>query len=666
MAQPSISQKHCANAIRALTMDAVQRAKSGHPGAPMGMADLAEVLWRQHLRHSPANPDWPNRDRFVLSNGHGSMLIYALLHLSGYDLSIEDIKNFRQLRSKTPGHPEFGHTPGVETTTGPLGQGLANAVGMALAEKTLALQFNRDGYSVIDHRTYVFAGDGCLMEGISHEACSLAGTWKLGKLTVFYDNNGISIDGEVDAWFSDDNVKRFEAYNWQVLEIDGHNPEEISGAIEEANKNTDQPTLISCKTIIGFGSPNKEGTAATHGAPLGVDEIAAARTKLNWPHAPFEIPDEISEAWDCTKTGHEAENLWRQLLSSYENEHPGLAEELRRRLEGALPKSFDNTADQFIEECQRNRENIASRKASQNCLEAYTALLPELIGGSADLTGSNLTNWSGSLPINNELGGNYIYYGVREFGMTAIASGIALHRGFIPFTATFLVFMEYARNATRMAALMNQRSIFVYTHDSIGQGEDGPTHQPIEQLSNLRSTPNLEVWRPCDATETAVAWKQALQRQEGPTALVFSRQSLQHQERNKDQVNSIQLGGYILKDCDSLPEIIIIATGSEVNICADAVAALHLEDIAVRLVSMPCVETFLKQTQDYQDTILPPSVRRRLSVEAASSDYWRKFVGIDGETIGMESFGASAPGDILLDHFGFTTNNVIKTISTMV
>ncbi|MED5411605.1 MAG: transketolase, partial [Pseudomonadota bacterium] len=536
MADNAISRKECANAIRALSMDAVQQAKSGHPGAPMGMADIAEALWRDFLVHNPVNPNWFNRDRFILSNGHGSMLIYSLLHLSGYDLSIEEIKNFRQLDSKTPGHPEYGYTPGVETTTGPLGQGLANGVGMAIAEKTLAAQFNREGHDIIDHYTYVFAGDGCLMEGISHEVCSLAGTLKLGKLIVIYDDNGISIDGEVDQWFSDDTSKRFEAYGWQVLSADGHDPVAISAEIKNARNNVLQPTLISCKTIIGFGSPNKQGTAATHGAPLGEDEVSAVRENLDWPYAPFSIPEEIMQAWDCTEKGFAAESAWKEKLVVYEEEYPELALELVRRIKGELPGYFAEKADQFIQECQQTEVNIASRKASQNSIEAYAALLPELIGGSADLTGSNLTQWSGSSPINENAEGNYIYYGVREFGMTAIASGIALHGGFIPYTATFLIFMEYGRNAARMAALMKQRSVLVYTHDSIGQGEDGPTHQPIEQLTALRVTPNMSVWRPCDNVETAVAWKVALERAEGPTALVFSRQGVAHQGRTGEQL----------------------------------------------------------------------------------------------------------------------------------
>ncbi len=658
MADNAVSRKDRANAIRALSMDAVQKAKSGHPGAPMGMADIAEVLWCDHLNHNPGNPDWFNRDRFVLSNGHGSMLIYSLLHLSGYDLPMTELENFRQLHSHTPGHPEYGDTVGVETTTGPLGQGLANAVGMAVAEKTLAAQFNREGFEIVDHFTYVFAGDGCLMEGISHEVCSLAGTLKLGKLIVFYDDNGISIDGEVEQWFTDDTAKRFESYGWQVLSADGHDPDAIGTAIAEAQKESDKPTLISCKTIIGYGSPNKQGTAATHGAPLGDEEIQAAREALDWPHAPFNIPSDIKKSWDATEKGFQAETAWKEKLVAYEEEYPELAMELVRRIKGQLPGYFEEKAQEFIRQCQASGENIASRKASQNSIEAYAALLPELIGGSADLTGSNLTTWSGSTPITEAANGNYIFYGVREFGMTAIASGIALHGGFIPYTATFLIFMEYARNAARMAALMGQRSILVYTHDSIGQGEDGPTHQPVEQLSNLRITPNMSVWRPADDVETAVAWKAAIERMEGPTALVFSRQGLPHLERSEEQLANIARGAYVLKDCDGEPEVIIIATGSEVSISLEATTALQEQGLAVRLVAMPSVDLFQSQEQDYQDAVLPPAVRKRVAVEASASDYWYKLVGLDGAIIGMNSFGASAPGGDLMKHFGFTAEHV--------
>ena len=664
MAEQAVSRKQSANAIRALSMDAVQKAKSGHPGAPMGMADIAQVLWCDFLQHNPGDPNWFNRDRFVLSNGHGSMLIYSLLHLTGYDLSMEDLQQFRQFDSKTPGHPEYGYTPGIETTTGPLGQGLANAVGMAIAEKTLGAQFNRDGHEVIDHFTYVFAGDGCLMEGISHEVCSLAGTLDLGKLIVFYDDNGISIDGEVEQWFADDTPKRFESYGWQVLSADGHDADAISDAIKKAQKDTRRPTLISCKTIIGFGSPNKQGTSATHGAPLGDEEIAATREALEWPHAPFVIPEEIKQAWDATEKGFTAESAWKEKLVIYEEEYPELAMELVRRLKGQLPSYFSAKADEFIAQSQKSDDSIPSRKASQNCIEAYARLLPELIGGSADLTGSNLTNWSGSSAISEKADGNYIYYGVREFGMTAIATGMALHGGFIPYTATFLIFMEYARNAVRMSALMKQQSIFVYTHDSIGQGEDGPTHQPIEQLANLRSTPNMSVWRPCDNVETAVAWKAAIENQGGPTSLVFSRQNLPHQARNDEQLQSIARGAYILKDCEGEPSVIVLATGSEVACSLAAVESLQQEGVKVRLVSIPSVDVFEAQDADYQESVLPSAVRLRVAVEAGGVDYWRKLVGLDGKVIGMTTFGESAPGAVLMEHFGFSADNIVATVKS--
>ena len=664
MAEQAVSRKQSANAIRALSMDAVQKAKSGHPGAPMGMADIAQVLWCDFLKHNPGDPNWFNRDRFVLSNGHGSMLMYSLLHLTGYDLSIDDLQQFRQFDSKTPGHPEFGYTPGVETTTGPLGQGLANAVGMAIAEKTLGAQFNRENHEVIDHYTYVFAGDGCLMEGISHEVCSLAGTLNLGKLVMFYDDNGISIDGEVDEWFADDTAKRFEAYGWQVLSVDGHDPAAISDAIKQAQSETSRPTLISCKTIIGFGSPNKQGTSATHGAPLGDEEIAATRAALEWPHAPFVIPEDIKQSWDATEKGFTAESAWKEKLVIYEEEYPELAMELVRRLKGQLPSYFSAKADEYIAKCQGSDDNIPSRKASQNCIEAYASLLPELIGGSADLTGSNLTNWSGSSAISQKADGNYIYYGVREFGMSAIATGMALHGGFIPYTATFLIFMEYARNAVRMSALMKQQSIFVYTHDSIGQGEDGPTHQPVEQLASLRTTPNMSVWRPCDNVESAVAWKSAIERQVGPTSLVFSRQNLPHQARSDEQLQAISRGAYILKDCEGEPAVIVLATGSEVAISLAAVETLQAEGIKARLVSMPSVDVFEAQDADYQEQVLPMSVRRRVAVEAAGVDYWRKFVGLDGKVIGMHTFGESAPGPVLMEHFGFSAENIVATVKS--
>ena len=664
MAEQAVSRKQSANAIRALSMDAVQKAKSGHPGAPMGMADIAQVLWCDFLKHNPGDPKWFNRDRFVLSNGHGSMLIYSLLHLTGYDLSNEDLQQFRQFDSKTPGHPEFGYTPGVETTTGPLGQGLANGVGMAIAEKTLGAQFNREGHEIVDHNTYVFVGDGCLMEGISHEVCSLAGTLNLGKLIVFYDDNGISIDGEVQEWFADDTAKRFDAYGWQVLSVDGHDPEAISDAIKQGISESARPTLISCKTIIGFGSPNKQGTAATHGAPLGDEEIAATREALDWPHASFVIPQEIKQAWDATEQGFTAESAWKEKLVIYEEEYPELAMELVRRLKGQLPGYFSAMADEYIAKCQLSEDNIPSRKASQNSIEAYAALLPELIGGSADLTGSNLTNWSGSSAISQKADGNYIYYGVREFGMSAIATGMALHGGFIPYTATFLIFMEYARNAVRMSALMKQQSIFVYTHDSIGQGEDGPTHQPIEQLANLRTTPNMSVWRPCDNVESAVAWKSAIEKQNGPTSLVFSRQNLPHQARSDEQVQAISRGAYILKDCEGEPSVIVLATGSEVSISLAAVESLQAEGVKARLVSIPCVDVFEAQDAEYQEQVLPNAVRQRIAVEAGGVDYWHKLVGLDGKVIGMRTFGESAPGALLMEHFGFTAENIVATVKS--
>lgn len=666
MAKQAVSRKQGANAIRALSMDAVQKAKSGHPGAPMGMADIAQVLWCDFLKHNPGNPKWFNRDRFVLSNGHGSMLIYSLLHLTGYDLSNDDLQQFRQLDSKTPGHPEYGYTPGVETTTGPLGQGLANGVGMAIAEKTLGAQFNRDGHEVVDHNTYVFVGDGCLMEGISHEVCSLAGTLNLGKLIVFYDDNGISIDGEVQEWFADDTSKRFDAYGWQTLSVDGHDPEAISEAIKQSISEITRPTLIGCKTIIGFGSPKKQGTNGIHGSPLGDDEVAATREALDWPHAPFAIPEEIKQAWDGTEQGFIAESAWKEKLVIYEEEYPELAMELVRRLKGQLPGYFSAMADKFIAKCQLSDDNIPSRKASQNSIEAYAALLPELIGGSADLTGSNLTNWSGSSAISQKADGNYIYYGVREFGMSAIATGMALHGGFIPYTATFLIFMEYARNAVRMSALMKQQSIFVYTHDSIGQGEDGPTHQPIEQLANLRTTPNMSVWRPCDNVESAVAWKAAIEKQSGPTSLVLSRQNLPHQARSDEQVQDISRGAYILKDCEGEPSVIVLATGSEVAISLAAVESLQAEGVKARLVSIPCVDVFEAQNAEYREQVLPNVVRHRIAVEAAGVDYWHKLVGLDGKVIGMRTFGESAPGAELMEHFGFTAENIVATAKSFV
>ncbi|MBK6739849.1 MAG: transketolase [Haliea sp.] len=653
-----------ANAIRVLAMDAVQKANSGHPGAPMGMADIAEVLWNDYLQHNPANPAWPGRDRFVLSNGHGSMLIYSLLHLTGYDLPISELQNFRQLHSKTPGHPEYGYTPGIETTTGPLGQGLANAVGMALAEKVLAAQFNRPGHAVVDHHTYVFLGDGCLMEGISHETCSLAGTLGLGKLVAFYDDNGISIDGEVEGWFTDDTPARFRAYGWQVIAgVDGHDPGAVKAAIETARSQGERPTLICCKTIIGKGAPNKQGKEAVHGAALGEAEVAAARLTLGWEHGPFEIPSDIYSAWDARARGAEQEQAWEQSMAAYATAHPELAAELRRRLAGDLPADFSAQASAYIARCQQEGASIASRKASENCLNAYGPLLPELLGGSADLAGSNLTIWKGSKGVSAEdASGNYIYYGVREFAMAAMMNGIALHGGFINYGATFLIFMEYARNAVRMAALMRQQSIFVFTHDSIGLGEDGPTHQPVEQLTILRITPNMQTWRPCDAVESAVAWKAAIERRDGPSSLVFSRQNLPHQARSDEQVANIARGGYVLRDCEGAPDAILIATGSEVQLAMSAAQELAGKGRQVRVVSMPCAELYEQQDAAYRESVLPSDVLARVAVEALHADYWYKYVGLDGRVVGMTTFGESAPAGALMQHFGFTTDNVVATV----
>ena len=658
-----ISRRYLANAVRALSMDAVQKAKSGHPGAPMGMADIAEVLWNDYLKHNPDDPEWFDRDRFVLSNGHGSMLLYALLHLSGYDVSLDDLKDFRQLNSKTPGHPEYGYTSGVETTTGPLGQGVANAVGMALAEKVLAAQFNRSDYRIVDHYSYAFLGDGCLMEGISHEVCSLAGTLNLGKLIVFYDDNGISIDGEVDGWFTDDTPARFESYGWQVIpQVDGHNCDEIGAAIEKARQEIDRPTLICCKTIIGFGSPNKQGKEECHGAPLGEDEIISAREQLNWSHSPFHVPEGVYDGWDAKSRGANSQNAWLALFKKYREAYPELAAEFERRVAGQLPNDFDEASNAFIIECQQSMQKMASRKASQNCLNAFGPILPELLGGSADLAGSNLTIWSGSKPISAENSdGNYIYYGVREFGMSAIMNGIALHGGFINYGATFLTFMDYARNAVRMAALMRVQSIFIYTHDSIGLGEDGPTHQPIEQLMVLRGTPNLCTWRPCDTVESVVCWKSAIERNSGPSALVFSRQALVPMARSNEQVMNIQRGGYILMDC-SEPQAIIIASGSEVDLAVRSASVVSDRGIQVRVVSMPCAELFDAQDETYREKVLPSALRARVAVEASHVDYWRKYVGLDGRVVGMHNFGESAPGDDLMQTFGFTVDNVVQTL----
>ncbi|TCJ98499.1 transketolase [Volucribacter psittacicida] len=659
------NRKVLANAIRFLSMDAVQKAKSGHPGAPMGMADIAEVLWRDFLKHNPTNPQWADRDRFVLSNGHGSMLIYSLLHLSGYDLSIEDLKQFRQLHSKTPGHPEYGYAPGVETTTGPLGQGITNAVGMAIAEKTLAAQFNRSGHEIVDHYTYVFLGDGCLMEGVSHEACSLAGTLGLGKLIAFYDDNNISIDGHVDGWFTDDTQKRFEAYGWQVIPaIDGHNPEQIVQAIKQAQAEQNKPTLIICKTIIGYGSPNKQNSHDCHGAPLGDAEIAAAREYLGWQYAPFEIPDDIYAQWDAKQQGQAAEQAWQQKFAAYEQAYPELAAEFKRRISGELPANWTAHSQAFIEKLQANPAAIASRKASQNAIEAYAPVLPEFLGGSADLAGSNLTLWSGSRPLRatENVDGNYINYGVREFGMSAIMNGIALHGGFIPYGATFLMFYEYAHNAVRMAALMKQRVLFVYTHDSIGLGEDGPTHQPVEQTASLRLIPNLDTWRPCDQVESAIAWQQAVERKAGPSALIFTRQNLAQQQRDNQQLADVARGGYILKDCaDGKPELILIATGSEVELAVNAFEQLTAEGKKVRVVSLPCTNVFDRQDENYKQQVLPKEVTKRIAIEAGITDAWYKYVGFEGRVIGMHSFGESAPADELFKLFGFTVENVVAT-----
>ncbi|QBQ54275.1 transketolase [Nitrosococcus wardiae] len=662
------SRRELANAIRALSMDAVQKAKSGHPGAPMGMADIAEVLWNDFLKHNPNNPQWADRDRFVLSNGHGSMLLYSLLHLSGYDVSMEDIKQFRQLHSKTPGHPEYGYAPGVETTTGPLGQGLSNAVGMALAEKILASQFNRDGHEIVDHYTYVFLGDGCLMEGISHESCSLAGTWGLGKLVAFYDDNGISIDGDVAGWFTDDTPKRFEAYGWHVVRsVDGHDPEAMRQAIEEARSVTDKPSLICCKTLIGYGAPNLAGSHDCHGAPLGEDEIAATRDKLGWSHPPFEIPEEIYEGWNGAEKGRAAEAAWDEKFAAYKAAYPELAAEFQRRLQNKLPENWEATVTEALQAADSKAEKIATRKASQNAIEAYAPVLPELLGGSADLTGSNLTHWSGSKVIGKTIAeGNYLHYGVREFGMSAIMNGIALHGGFIPYGGTFLMFSEYARNAVRMSALMGVQSIFVYTHDSIGLGEDGPTHQAVEQAATLRYIPRMSVWRPCDAVESLVAWRAAIERKEGPTSMLFSRQGVPPQKRTPKQIEDIRRGGYILRDTDGRPDVIIMATGSEVALAMEAAETLAGKGIKVRVVSMPCTDVFDAQDETYREAVLPSDVRARLAVEAGVTDYWRKYVGLEGKVLGIDTFGESAPAPEVYKHFGLTPENLAKIAEDMI
>ncbi len=660
------TRRELANAIRVLSMDAIQKAKSGHPGAPMGMADIAEVLWNDFLKHNPANPHWPDRDRFVLSNGHGSMLIYSLLHLTGYDLSMEDLKNFRQLHSKTPGHPEYGYTPGVETTTGPLGQGITNAVGMAIAEKALAGQFNREGHHIVDHYTYVFLGDGCMMEGISHEACSLAGTLGLGKLIAFWDDNGISIDGHVEGWFTDDTPGRFEAYGWHVIrDVDGHDAEAIGQAIREAKSVNDKPTLICCKTVIGYGAPNLCGSHDCHGAPLGEEEIAATRENLGWNHPPFVIPDEIYQGWDAREKGAEREAAWNEKFAAYKQAHPELAAEFERRvIKGELPANWEEHMAAFIRDVNAKGESLATRKASQNSIQACADVLPEILGGSADLAPSNLTTWNGYKALSNTVSdGNYLHYGVREFGMAAIMNGLALHGGFIPFGGTFLMFSEYARNALRMAALMKIRSIFVFTHDSIGLGEDGPTHQPIEQIATLRLVPNMVTWRPCDTVETAVAWKLAVERKEGPTCLIFSRQGLPHQNRTEEQIADIARGGYVLRDCEGQPDAIIIATGSEVGLAM--AAADLLADKKVRVVSMPCAEVFDTQDAAYRESVLPAAVKARVAVEAGVTDYWHKYVGLEGKVIGINRFGESAPADQLFKEFGFTAENVAAAVKEL-
>jgi len=664
----TVTRQHAANAIRALSMDAVQKANTGHPGAPMGMADIAEVLWTGYLKYNPANPDWADRDRFVLSNGHGSMLIYSLLHLTGFDLSIDDIKDFRQLHSKTPGHPEYGYTPGVETTTGPLGQGLANAVGMAVAEKLMAARFNKEGHRVVDHRTWCFVGDGCLMEGISHEACSLAGTLGLGKLNVVYDDNGISIDGEIEGWFTDDTPARFEAYGWHVVrDVDGHDPDAVAAAFDEAVGETSRPTLICCKTTIGKGSPNKEGTESCHGAPLGADEIALTREALGWGHDPFVVPDDVYAHWDARTSGAESEAAWQSLFDAYKRDCPELAEEFQRRMAGELPADFLSGVDDFIAQCVASESDVASRKASQQAIAAIAPTLPELLGGSADLAGSNLTLWPGATGADaSDAEGNYIYYGVREFAMAAMMNGIALHGGFIPYGGTFLIFMEYARNAVRMAALMKQRAIYVFTHDSVGLGEDGPTHQPVEQLTAMRSTPNLDTWRPCDAVESAIAWKQAILRSDGPSALVFSRQTLPHQIGAAERVSDVTRGAYILREEQGELEAVIIATGSEVALAIEAAEKLSAAGRGVRVVSMPCAEVFQRQDVEYRESVLPSHLLARVAVEASHQDWWYKYVGLDGRVVGMNSFGESAPGPVLMKEFGFTVENVIEAVEDVI
>lgn len=650
-----------ANAIRMLSVDAIQKANSGHPGAPMGMADIAEVVWRRHLRHNPKNPQWFNRDRYVQSNGHGSMLIYALLHLTGYDLSMDDIRDFRQLHSRTPGHPEYGYTPGVETTTGPLGQGVANAVGMAIAEKALAAEFNKPGFNIVDHHTWLFLGDGCLMEGISHEACGLAGTLKLGNLIAIWDDNGISIDDHVEGWFAEDTAARFRAYGWHVIEgVDGHDPEAVDAAVREAKSVTDKPSLLCCKTIIGFGSPNKANSHDCHGSALGADEVALVRERLQWPYAPFEIPGEIYAEWDATEKGAQVQQEWDALFADYAKQWPELAAEFTRRMKGDLPAGWVENMQKYVHDLQSHPAALATRQVSQKCLNHFADMLPELMGGSADLSPSNLTRHQKSVDFTGENpAGNYISYGVREFGMSAIMNGLALHGGFIPYGGTFLMFMEYARNALRMAALMKIRSVFVYTHDTIGLGEDGPTHQPVEQLASLRLTPNMETWRGCDQVEVAVAWQQAIERKDGPTSLVLTRQPLAQQPRTAAQLAEIARGGYVLSDCDGQPEMILISAGSEIELVVSAAKALTEEGRKVRVVSLPCTERFDNQDAAYKESVLPKAVRKRLAVEASIAGFWERYVGLDGKVIGMTSFGESAPANVLFKHFGFTPENVL-------
>lgn len=662
-----MSNKKLANAIRMLSIDAIQKANSGHPGAPMGMADIAEVIWRRHLRHNPKDPQWFNRDRYVQSNGHGSMLIYSLLHLTGYDLSLDDIRNFRQLHSRTPGHPEYGYTPGVETTTGPLGQGVANAVGMAIAEKALAAEFNKPGFHIVDHHTWLFMGDGCLMEGISHEACGLAGTLKLGNLIAVWDDNGISIDGHVEGWFSEDTAARFRAYGWHVIEgIDGHDSDAVDAAVREAKAVTDRPSLLCCKTIIGFGSPNKANSHECHGSALGAAEVALVREQLAWPYPPFEIPEDIYAAWDATKKGTDIQCEWNNLFTAYEKQWPELAAEFKRRMKGELPAGWKDSMEDYVRDLQAHPVSLATRQVSQNCLNFLGDKLPELMGGSADLSPSNLTRHQHSVDFTAlNAAGNYISYGVREFGMSAIMNGLALHGGFIPYGGTFLMFMEYARNALRMAALMKIRSVFVYTHDTIGLGEDGPTHQPVEQLASLRLTPNMETWRGCDQVEVAIAWQQAIERQNGPSALILTRQPLQQQERNEEQLRNVARGGYVLLDCEGIPDLLFISAGSEIELAVAAARTLMQEGHHIRVVSMPCTERFDAQDESYKASVLPPQARKRLAVEASIAGFWERYVGLDGKVIGMNTFGESAPAGVLFKHFGFTAENVTDTARNM-